>query len=83
MVARFVLKWTISKTFLTVKYLYPTTDNIPAITPINMAPCGPISRLHTEPTATPPKTKKICWLNKHTTVYGACSFFFLLPIFTS
>lgn len=40
---------------LTVKYLYPVTDTIPATTPINIAPCGPISKLHTEPTATPPK----------------------------
>lgn len=41
--------------YLTVKYLYPATDTMPAIIPINIAPCGPISKLHTEPTATPPK----------------------------
>lgn len=38
----------------TIKYRYPRTEMIPDITPINNAPCGPISRLHTDPTATPP-----------------------------
>lgn len=48
---------------------------MPAIIPINIAPCGPISKLHTEPTATPPKISRIS--NKMLQCFFI--FFFYLP----
>lgn len=39
---------------LTDKYRYPKTDSNPEQTPTAAAPPGPISRLHTAPTPTPP-----------------------------
>lgn len=32
----------------------------PAAMPISTAPCGPISKLHTDPTATPPASVEFC-----------------------
>lgn len=39
---------------LTERNRYPITERVPANMPIIMAPYGPIMRLHTDPTATPP-----------------------------